>query len=190
MVRSSIAASSLLFVTRPAATQNGLSGSVLDECDTSGLDFRERPPARSLEAALPDSEDAPARGQEVSYNAFIPLAVSRDFGSPEFRPCSGQPEQRAVMAMPEASMNENDRPEAWEDHVRTSRHGLDVQTEPQACRMHSPAQEYLGPGVATADAAHVPPPLFRGKIVCHVPSPYKELLLTWHQRTHVENLYI
>ncbi len=171
-----------MFVSlRPAATQNSPSGSALDECGTLGHDIRERPPTGPLEAALPHSQDAPARSQEVSYDAFIAVLVSRDFGSPEFRPCSWQPKQCAVMAMPEAAMNENDGAEAWEDHVRTARQVLDVQAEPEACRMEATAQEHLGAGVMATDSAHVPPALFRSEDVCHAPGPGKELLLTWHQ---------
>ncbi len=86
------------------------------------------------------------------------------------------------MAMPEAAMNENDRPEAWEDYVWTARHVLDVQAEPEAGRMQTPAQDHLGSGVAATDPAHVPPALFRSENVCHALGPCEELLLTWHQR--------
>lgn len=73
----------------------------------------------ALERAFPDRGDPPAIFQKCSDIPFVSLDVSQELRRPEFRTgCWHCREATVAVAVPEASMHENDSLVLGEDKVR------------------------------------------------------------------------
>ena len=59
------------------------------------------------------------------------------------------------MPMPEAPMDEKDRPVLWKHNVRTSGQFLSMQAETQATRVKSPSQNQFGFCMPSANPRHI-----------------------------------
>jgi hypothetical protein len=76
-------------------------------------------------------------------------------------------EHRAFMSMPEAAMHENHSVEARKNEIRSAGQVFPVKPEAQSARMQAAPQQQFRFCVATADAAHIEPPLFGCENVRH-----------------------
>lgn len=72
----------------------------------------------TLNGAFPDDPDPPASLMQGLDCGLIPRDIGLDFSAPEVFPRLRPLEQMAVVAMPEASMNEKNRMILREDEVR------------------------------------------------------------------------
>src|SRR5262245_5864556 len=63
--------------------------------------------ARTTERTLPDGEMAPAGPFKIPKHLGITLPIRADLRAPEIWPCSRKAIERAVVTMPEATMDKN-----------------------------------------------------------------------------------
>lgn len=97
----------------------------------------------------------------IAFNLFPPEAASR------FRPL----EQVAIMAMPEAAMNEDDRVMFWEYQIRLPWKSLVVKNITEASRMKASPYDHFGFGVFPPNARHHPASDFWRDNVSHRRAP-------------------
>lgn len=72
--------------------------------------------------AAPDHEDTPAHAAQSVLVLTVSLGIPRKFPGPKLCPCFWNLVPRwTLMPMPETTMNENDLPKLWEDHIRPAR---------------------------------------------------------------------
>ncbi|MCU1322191.1 MAG: hypothetical protein JWM43_1840 [Acidobacteriaceae bacterium] len=77
---------------------------------------------RVLQFALPEDQHTPTFAGERLFNAPVPSDISIKLPFPKLGPRLGKGGLRAVrMSMPEAPVNEDNFPLAWEDEVRPAR---------------------------------------------------------------------
>ena len=86
---------------------------------------------------LPDHGHAPACGLEARGNRGITLPVFSDLLPPKVLPCSRHPEERTVVAVPEAAVKKNYDAVSWQDQIglaRECRFEREAQAEPVKTR--------------------------------------------------------
>ncbi len=77
----------------------------------------------------------------------------------------------AVMAMPEAAIDENKRFPGPQDDVGPAREAFGMQAVAESCSMQDAADGKLGAGVLALDAGHGMRPIFRGEHIGHEAYP-------------------
>lgn len=125
-----------------------------------------RPTAAPPQGTLPNCQHSPAALQQRMMRVRIPRLVPRYLAGPELRARGRHSEHRAVMAMPEATVDEHDRPMSREYEVRSTWQIARLQAETQSCSMKPLSHKDLGRRVASTDAAHVVAAL-RGGVDVH-----------------------
>ena len=111
-------------------------------------------PFTSAQRAFPYRSDAPAVIQQGLLYLGVVCAVAGDFCGPEFGTRSRQPEQRAVMPVPEAAMDEDDRTPSRKNDVGFSWQVPAVDAKPEAPAVQQASDQLLGLRVAAADSGH------------------------------------
>jgi hypothetical protein len=90
-----------------------------------------------------------------------------DLFSPEFYSGPGKPEQRTVVAVPEASVDKKDGMIFWKDKIGTSRHPVIMEMISEPFRMESGTDQFFGFRVSASDPGHHPASGERIHNVCH-----------------------
>ena len=124
--------------------------------------------AFGFELALPYLDDVPAHEAELEAFGVVALAVALYFGLPEVGVGFGQDVVAAAfVAVPEAAVDEDDRAVLAQHDVGRAGQAADVDAETEPACKQVFAHQYLGLGVAAADAGHALVPLFGCQLVCH-----------------------
>lgn len=117
--------------------------------------MHQRQTASALQRALPDHGNAPSVRPELAAHTHVPRLVAADLVTPEvfagFRP----PEQRTVMAVPEAPVNEDRSIVLRQDQIGFSAQLLCVEPEAEPARMQRLANGHFRAGVRPLDRRHV-----------------------------------
>lgn len=111
-------------------------------------------PVSSTQRAFPYRSDAPAVIQQSLPYPGVVCAVAGDFCGPEFSTRSRQPEQRAVMPVPEAAMDEDDRTSSRKNDVGFSWQVPAVDAKPESPAVQQASDQLLGLRVAAANPGH------------------------------------
>jgi hypothetical protein len=128
-----------------------------------GDDLIKRPTGRSLESALPNHENTPAEVMKGLGGARVAFYVGRNLCGPERLARLGHLEERATVAVPEATIDLNDGPVLREHDVRLPGEIPDMEAETQPGRVKGPTQRKFWFGVGAANPAHVEPSLRCGQ---------------------------
>jgi len=123
-------------------------------------------PALGRQLAFPDDDDMPSGGLQEGLVAGIALAVAGNLVVPELGIGHGLV-PLAVMAVPEASVHQDDGPPFLHDYVGSAWQLLDIEAITEPLVPQPAAHHHLGLGVASADAAHAAVPLLRCHLVGH-----------------------
>lgn len=104
--------------------------------------------------AFPDAGNAPARCGKSRNGAEVIVPVAVNFCLPEIRAGGWQAEKRAVVAMPETAMYEQDGVKTWHHDVRFAGKVADVKAETKSVAVQETADVTFWLCVRTAYAAH------------------------------------
>lgn len=110
----------------------------------------------SLQGALPDRADAPARFGQGLMLPPVALDVRPDLVAPEVLAALRPAEQVAVMPVPETAVNEDHRAPAGEDKIGLAGQVLAVQPEAESAPVKRGADRQFGSGVLAFDSGHHP----------------------------------
>lgn len=111
----------------------------------------------ALERAFPDRGYPPAIFQKYSDIPFVSLDVGRELRSPEIRTgCWRCREATVSVAVPEASMHENDSLVLGKDKVRFAGQFCSVEPVTEAPCMQRAPQEQFRLGILASNARHHP----------------------------------
>src|SRR5579864_1077782 len=116
--------------------------------------------ARTFEAAFPDGKNTPAISEQGRSRSLVALTVPADLIGPEFLSRFRHLEQRAIMSMPKATVDQNGGAITRKNYVRAAGQVWRVQSKPKTCRMQTTAKKQFRLSVPAADAAHIAMPLF------------------------------
>ncbi len=117
---------------------------------------------------LPCLDDFPAHDLQLSFHPCIASSVTQNLRLPELRSCLGQTVQRAIVTMPEASMDKDDGPVFRQHDIRSPRQSSSAQAVAESPRMEALAYKDLQFGVRATDPRHLCGSLRRGKTVNQV----------------------
>ncbi len=117
--------------------------------------------------AFPYHGYAPAACKQNREYFPVIFPVPPYFLLPEILPCSWQPEQGAVMPMPETAVDKNDCPVPGENDIWFSCHVLDMKPETESLPVQKLANENFWPGMGGPDFGHHPAAGFRVDYVHH-----------------------
>ena len=109
-----------------------------------------------LDRALPDGRDRPASGLKGSAAGAITGEIPIELGIPEFDVGGRPPAARAVVSMPEATVDKDDDAVARKDDVGRSRQVPAMQSVSVASGKERRSDGALGAGVLSADRGHHP----------------------------------
>ena len=124
----------------------------------------------ALNLTLPDDQQVPAEAAQ-----FVPLRqvagpIALELGLPERPACDGHgPAEFAVVAMPEAAMDENDFSVRGEYEIGTARQGAEVETITVAHGVDQPPDNHFGLCVPATNSGHVERALDVSVDVRHLP---------------------
>jgi hypothetical protein len=111
----------------------------------------------ALERAFPDRGDPPTIFQKCSDIPFVSLDVGRELRRPEFRTGRWRcREGTFAVAVPEASMHENDSLVLGEDKVSFAGQFCSVEPVTEAPCMQRAPQEQFRLGILASNACHHP----------------------------------
>jgi len=110
----------------------------------------------SPQATFPHDAYPPTQGMQFVEGTGIPLAVFVDFFGPEFCPGCRQPEKTTVMAMPEATVNEDDCIIHGQHNVRSSGKFFDIDQVAEPAGEQLFPEEQLGFCIFASDTGHHP----------------------------------
>lgn len=100
------------------------------------------------ELALPYHHDPPPEAPQLALRPLIPAAVTLQFLPPPNGPALRKPAAvRAVVSMPEATADENDRPTGGKHEVGQTGQVANVETVAVAQAVDEPADDHLGLGI-------------------------------------------
>ena len=85
----------------------------------------------ALHGTFPQGRNPPAHVLKLCVLPVIPRNVALDLHAPKFLSCRRPTEEMAVMAMPEATMNEKNGSIARKNQIGTARQVFAVQAEPE-----------------------------------------------------------
>lgn len=108
----------------------------------------------TAKGALPDCQLSPSELREQPCDLRVTFDVAPNLGTPEPAVCARQAKQRAVVSVPKASVHEKRRAVARQDKIRPTGDVCRVQAEPKPETVKGAADQSLGPGITTANAAH------------------------------------
>lgn len=121
-----------------------------------------------LQLALPQDDGVPAEEAELDALLHVALAVALNLGSPEGGVCLGEDEVRAIfVAVPEASVDEDDCPVFSQYDVGRAGQMLDVHPIAETAGEEVAAHHHLGLRIAATDALHASVALFGCQSVGH-----------------------
>lgn len=106
--------------------------------------FCQRIPVALLQLAFPDDQNAPAEALQFSKAGSVTRHIAGDLGAPVAgigRWHTGAP--RAIVAMPEAAMDEDGFVAGWENQVGRAWQALAVEAVAVAHAMQQPAHHHL-----------------------------------------------
>lgn len=133
----------------------------LDRADQTGRCLA----AGLLQLALPDRPDGPPVGAELARDASIASSVSRDLFEPESAVGSRDAAAaRAAVAVPEASVDEDDEPCVVDDDVGRAGERLDVAAMADAEPPQRGGEGELRRGVFRSHRPHDPAALRAGRL--------------------------
>src|SRR5690606_37218135 len=120
----------------------------------------------------------PAHGDQLRLLSEVALGVGVDFRFPEVRSCSGQSEEMAVMAMPEAAMHEHDRTVPGQDDVRAPGKSGAPEAVSEAQRVEAMADLQFDLCVLSLDPGHQRGALLRADDVRQRQATFRSALLS------------
>jgi hypothetical protein len=125
--------------------------------DGSSVGYRiQTDSAGTFQGTLPYDSDAPAVVVELMPHAFVALSVSGNLGAPEIGTRRRKPEQRTVVAVPEAAVNEQYRSKSREHQIRFAGERCNMKPVTKAACEEFPAQFDFRFRIAPANAGHHP----------------------------------
>src|SRR5690606_29229870 len=98
----------------------------------------------ALESAFPDCQLTPVSLRKKLARSDITLDIALDLLLPEFGARRRHPKQMTVVAVPEATMDENGRAITWQHNIGLSGHVFRVKTKPKPGRRQRLANNQLG----------------------------------------------
>jgi hypothetical protein len=105
----------------------------------------------TLYRTFPSNADPPSQRLELRIIPEITGNVTCDLPSPEIDAGCRPPEERAVVPVPETSVNKQGNPVSWENQIRAPGQLLVMQSEPKAPCMQSAPYGDLRGGVCVPD---------------------------------------
>lgn len=123
-------------------------------CRSLADDRSEADASPSPEGAFPNGQMPPAGGVQLRGHFRIARSVTRDLPGPEFSPGAWKTEQRAVMPVPKASMDEYDGPVARECHIGTARNVASMQPVSETEGVQGLADSQFRAGILAPDTRH------------------------------------
>lgn len=117
--------------------------------------MRQRQTAPALQSALPDHGHAPSVRPELAADVCVARPVAADLVTPEVFAGLRPSEERAVMAVPETSMNKDRSPVLRQDQIGFARQLLCVEPVPETPRVQGLADNHLRARVSPPDRRHV-----------------------------------
>lgn len=112
-------------------------------------------PLRISHLAFPHDEDLPSQCAQCGFRAPVTCHICGKFCTPEVLPrFRGIGKAAALVSVPEASSELNNRAMAWHDDIRSPRQRTHVQAKPQSRFVKQRAQLQLGLGITPADPGH------------------------------------
>ena len=121
-----------------------------------------------FQLAFPQDDGVPTEQTELDALLHVALAVALNLGFPEGGVCLGKYEVRAIfVAMPEASVDEDDRPIFSQHNVGRAGQTFHVYPVAESAGEEVAAHHHLGLRIAASDALHASSPLFRCQSVGH-----------------------
>ena len=117
--------------------------------------MRQRQTAPAFQRTFPDHGNAPPVRPEPAAHIGIACLVTADLVPPEVFAGSGPPEQRTVMPMPEASMDEDRSPILRKNQIGFARQLPSVESVAEPPRMQGLAEGHLRTRVRPPDRRHV-----------------------------------
>ena len=120
--------------------------------------FQRRPDANtssSSHGTLPDNAGSPLPLAQRQQGPAIPFPVRADFLFPELRACAWQPEQVAVVTVPEAAVNKDHGAMLRQNQIGSARQILCLQPVPKSEPVQTAADQKLGLRVFPAHSCHI-----------------------------------
>lgn len=108
----------------------------------------------SANRTLPYHGNSPTGIDQLLNVANVVCAVPVQFECPKLRSRPRKSKERAVVSVPEASVDHDYGPVAWKNNVWLSRQFPDVKAEAETLAMEGTADKPLRSGVLVADSAH------------------------------------
>lgn len=108
------------------------------------------------QSTFPNCANSPAREQKALPCLGVVCLVTGNFVAPEFFTGFGHPEDRAVMPVPKAAMNENHCPVTRQDDIRLAGQFADMQAKTESLAVQETAHQFFGLRVVAAYAGHHP----------------------------------
>lgn len=134
---------------------------VTDPADKLGYRFSSRLGRLFPDPAFPYHLAMPTQLFQLDFNTLVPCPIRIDLGSPELRPGFWQPEQVAVMAVPEAPVDEDHCPVFGQHDIRAAGQAGAPKAVAEAEGMEAAADLQLDLRVFPSDPRHQRGTLFR-----------------------------
>lgn len=135
-----------------------------------------------FELVFPDSDDDPALFSQLAIVRPSQCDVALNFARPILRVCCRQRSATVWATMPEATINEDDDPFPFEDHVRLAWQAGDILLPPSQTHSGQDGKEASFEFRSLPfDRLHRPPAIFRSEVVGHFPRDRAGLLATHSQ---------
>lgn len=109
---------------------------------------------RAICLALPDLDNAPAKGLQRQSVAAVSGYVRRELCLPKVSAGLRDRRETTVMAVPEAAVHEDNRGMPPENEIRSPRQTRDVQTKAKTEAMNQGSNQQLGSCVLPSDGRH------------------------------------
>jgi hypothetical protein len=114
--------------------------------------------------AFPNDSNLPAEFPKFFRRRFVSLDVFIELPCPKLHVAFGCPSVRtSTVAMPEATMNENDRSPFWQHDVRFSRNSLGFPPKSEPHAVEKGANRDFGASICPFHQSHD----FRAALACH-----------------------
>lgn len=120
--------------------------------------FQRRPDANTFPSShgtFPDNAGSPLPLAQRQQSSAIPFPVRADFLFPELRARAWQPEQVAVVTVPEAAVNKDYGPMLWQDQIGSARQILCLQPVTKTQPVQTAADQKLGLRVFPGHSCHI-----------------------------------
>ncbi len=111
--------------------------------------------APALQRTFPDHGHAPSVHSKLAAHIRVPRLVAADLVPPEVFAGFWPPEQRTIMAMPEAPVDEDRSIVLWQDQIGLPGQLFHVESVPEAPHMQGLADGHLRTCVPPPDRRHV-----------------------------------